>query len=95
VIITLLLIAVAVPGRQRGAAHAPVDWLGAVLTFLGLAGPMPALIRLPAQGWSSPQVWGPGLGGLALLGGFVAHERRTPALILFKPGPGVPRAAVL
>lgn len=62
-IITLLLIAVAVPGRQRGAAHAPVDWLGAVLTFLGLAGPVPALIRLPAQGWSSPKVWGPGSAG--------------------------------
>ena len=79
VIITLLLIMIAVPGRQRGAAHAPVDWLGAVLTFLGLAGPVLALIRLPAAGWTSPQVWGPGLGGLALLGAFLVHERRTPA----------------
>lgn len=56
-----------------------MDWLGAVLTFLGLAGPVLALIRLPAEGWSSPQVWVPGLGGLALLGAFVTHERRTPA----------------
>ena len=79
VLLTLALISVSVPGRQRGAAHAPVDWLGAVLTFFGLAGPVLALIRLPDAGWSSPQVWGPGLGGIVLLGLFVAHERRTPA----------------
>ena len=76
---TLVLISRAVPGRERGAAHARVDWLGAVLTFLGLAGPVLALIRLPEAGWASPQVWVSGLGGLALLGIFVAHERRTPA----------------
>jgi EmrB/QacA subfamily drug resistance transporter len=76
---TLVLITKGVPGRERGAAHARVDWLGAVLTFLGLAGPVLALIRLPDAGWASPQVWGSGLGGLALLGIFVAHERRTPA----------------
>jgi hypothetical protein len=76
---------VAVPGRVRGAAHAPVDWLGAALTFLGLAGPVLALIRLPDTGWASPQVWGPGLGGIVLLSLFVAHERRTPA-------PAVPMA---
>jgi EmrB/QacA subfamily drug resistance transporter len=79
VLITLLLIAIAVPGRQSDAARARVDWLGAALTFLGLAGPVLALIRLPAEGWSSPQVWGPGLGGLIVLGLFLAHERRSPA----------------
>jgi hypothetical protein len=66
-----------VPARARGAAHARVDWLGAALTFLGLAGPVLALIRQPDVGWSSPEVWGPGLGGVALLGAFLAHERRT------------------
>ena len=76
---TLVLVRLAVPGRERGAAHAKVDWLGAVLTFLGLAGPVLALIRLPEAGWSSPQVWGSGLAGLALLGVFVVHERGTPA----------------
>src|SRR6266700_1220266 len=77
VLLTLVLISMAVPGRERGAAHAKVDWLGAALTFLGLAGPVLALIRLPDAGWGSPQVWGSGLGGLALLGFFVLHERRT------------------
>jgi len=79
VVLTLVLITMAVPGREHGAAHARVDWLGAALTFLGLAGPVLALIRLPDVGWGSPQVWGSGIGGLALLGIFVVHERRTPA----------------
>jgi EmrB/QacA subfamily drug resistance transporter len=80
VAITLVLITLAIPAPgPRSAAHGRVDWLGALLTFFGLAGPVLALIRLPAAGWGSPQVWGPGLGGLALLGIFVAHERRTPA----------------
>lgn len=55
VVITLLLIIVAVPSQQRRGVHACVDWLGAVLTFLGFTGPVLALIRLPAAGWSSPQ----------------------------------------
>jgi EmrB/QacA subfamily drug resistance transporter len=82
VALTLALIFASVPARTRGAAHAPVDWLGAVLTFLGLAGPVLALIRQPVVGWSSPQVWIPGLAGIALLGVFLVHERRTPAPML-------------
>ncbi len=51
VVITLVLITLAVPARARSASsHARVDWLGAALTFLGLAGPVLALIRLPAAG---------------------------------------------
>ena len=79
---TLLLVSRAVPGRARGAAHARVDWLGAALTFFGLAGPVLALIRQPVVGWSSPEVWGAGLAGPVLLGAFLLHERRTPAPML-------------
>jgi len=82
VIATLVLVSVAVPGREPGTAHAPIDWLGAVLTFFGLAGPVLALIRQPDVGWSSPQVLVPGIGGLVLLGVFLEHERRTPAPML-------------
>jgi EmrB/QacA subfamily drug resistance transporter len=82
VALTLLLIYFAVPGRERGVAQPRVDWLGAALTFLGLAGPVLALIRQPVVGWSSPEVWGPALAGLALLGAFLAHERRTAAPML-------------
>ncbi|MEA2183998.1 MAG: hypothetical protein QOF69_3183, partial [Solirubrobacteraceae bacterium] len=73
VMLTMLLISLAVPARERTAAHARVDWLGAALTCFGLAGPVLALIRQPIVGWSSPQVWVPGLGGLALLGAFLVH----------------------
>jgi EmrB/QacA subfamily drug resistance transporter len=82
VLFTLVLISLAVPARERGLAHARVDWLGAALTCLGLAGPVLALIRQPLVGWSNPEVWGSGLGGLALLGLFLVHERRTPEPML-------------
>ena len=82
VVATLVLVQLAVAPRERGTARARVDWFGAALTFLGLAGPVLALIREPAVGWSSPEVWGPGLGGPALLAVFLAHERRTPAPML-------------
>jgi EmrB/QacA subfamily drug resistance transporter len=78
VIATLVLVSLAVPARARGTAHARVDWLGAALTFLGLAGPVLALIRQPVVGWSSVQVWGSGVGGVALLAIFLLHERRIP-----------------
>jgi EmrB/QacA subfamily drug resistance transporter len=82
VIATLMLVSIAVPPRVPGTTHARVDWLGAALTFFGLAGPVLALIRQPVVGWSSPQVWGPMIGGLILLGVFIEHERRTPAPML-------------
>jgi EmrB/QacA subfamily drug resistance transporter len=77
VALTLLLIAVSVPARARGMARVPLDWIGAVLTFLGLAGPVLALIRQPVVGWGSVEVWGPGIAGVVLLGLFLWHEART------------------
>lgn len=82
VIATLALVSIAVPARTGGTAHATIDWVGAALTFLGLAGPVLALIRQPVVGWGSPEVWGPGLAGFALLGAFIAHERRAPEPML-------------
>ncbi len=82
VALTLVLIAVAVPARERGTAHVRLDWIGAVLTFFGLAGPVLALIRQPVVGWSSIEVWGPGIAGIVLLGLFVLHEHRTASPML-------------
>ena len=78
VVLTLILVAMAVPQRARLGARPPVDWLGAVLSFLALAGPTLALIRQPESGWGAPDVLGPGLGGLALLGAFLWREAATP-----------------
>jgi EmrB/QacA subfamily drug resistance transporter len=77
VVLTLVLIARAVPARPPGMTHARVDWTGAALTFFGLAGPVMALIRQPEVGWGSPQVWASGLAGVLLLAIFLWHERRT------------------
>jgi EmrB/QacA subfamily drug resistance transporter len=76
VIVTLMLVMTAVPkaGPRR---QVRLDWLGAVLTVFGLAGPVLALIRQPEVGWSSPQVWVPFIGGIVLLGAFIWHEAHT------------------
>jgi hypothetical protein len=66
----------AVP-KSAGRPGVHLDWLGALLSLLGLAGPVLALIRQPEAGWGSPEVWAVGLGGLALFGLFLVHEART------------------
>ena len=71
-----MAVAIPPPGARDKTVH--LDWLGAILTVLGLAGPVLALIRQPALGWGSPMVWAVGLGGLALFGLFLLHEARTP-----------------
>jgi EmrB/QacA subfamily drug resistance transporter len=54
-----------------------VDWLGALLAALGLAGPVFALIQQPEHGWSSAMVFVPLLLGLAMLALFVWWESHT------------------
>jgi EmrB/QacA subfamily drug resistance transporter len=78
VVLTLVLVAVAVPERPRLAARPPVDWAGAALSFFALAGPTLALIRQPESDWGAPDVLVPGLGGLALFGAFLWRESTTP-----------------
>jgi EmrB/QacA subfamily drug resistance transporter len=82
VLVTLGLVAAAVPKPDGARRQVRLDWLGAVLTTMGLAGPVLALIRQPEVGWSSPEVWAVGLGGIALLALFIWHERRTPEPML-------------
>ena len=77
VIATLVLVRIAIPAREPGAVKRSVDWAGAALCAVGLAGPVYALIRQPDVGWSSPQVLVPLLGGVAVFALFVLHEART------------------
>jgi EmrB/QacA subfamily drug resistance transporter len=53
-----------------------IDYLGAVLVSLGLAGPVFALIEQPNYGWGDPLVFVPMVAGVVLLGAFVWHEKR-------------------
>jgi EmrB/QacA subfamily drug resistance transporter len=77
VIATLVIVAAAVPQRERIAERPHVDWGGAALSFLGLAGPTLALIRQPGSGWGAPDVLVPGLAGIAFLALFLVRESRT------------------
>ena len=77
VLVTLFLIARAIPHTGSARADARVDWLGGLLCALGLGGVVVALIEQPRVGWDDPLVAAGGLGGLLALALFIAHERRT------------------
>src|SRR4051794_3343832 len=77
VLATLMLIVVAVPQRPRMERRAPIDFAGAALCALGLAGPVFALIRQPALGWGAPGVVLPAAIGVALLAAFLLREAHT------------------
>jgi EmrB/QacA subfamily drug resistance transporter len=77
VALTLFLVAAGVKERPREGARPPVDWLGAVLCALGLAGPVYALIRQPALGWGAPGVLLPLVAGVLMFAAFIAWERRV------------------
>ena len=77
VLVTLWFVRAGVPESRDEEAPGEIDYLGALLASLGLAGPVFALIEQPMYGWSDPLVWVPGLIGLVLIGVFLWHERRT------------------
>jgi EmrB/QacA subfamily drug resistance transporter len=77
VIAALVLARVAVPGRAHGMADVRIDWTGAALAALGLAGISFGLIEQPVLGWSDPGVWGALVAGFTLFGLFIWHEGRT------------------
>jgi len=66
-----------IPPRAGGAVRRSIDWAGAALCALGLAGPVYRLIRQPAVGWASVQVLGLLLCGAAVFAAFLWHEAHT------------------
>jgi EmrB/QacA subfamily drug resistance transporter len=77
VLVTLWFVRAGVPESRDEQASPRIDYLGALLASLGLAGPVFALIEQPVYGWSDPLVWLPLVAGLALVGVFIWHEHRT------------------
>ncbi|WP_127479667.1 MFS transporter [Nocardioides pantholopis] len=73
---TLLLVLAVLP-RDTGAPPAPVDWLGAALSGLGLLGVLLAVSRGEIWGWAAPTTLGSAGLGLLLMAAFV---RRTLAV---------------
>ncbi len=77
VIAALALSRIAVPGRAQTASDTSIDWLGAALAALGLAGISFGLIEQPILGWSDFAVSGALALGLLLFAGFIFHESRA------------------
>jgi EmrB/QacA subfamily drug resistance transporter len=67
-----------VPETRDATATGRVDLLGGGLVTAGLVGLTYGLIEGPSLGWASAGVVAGLTVGVALLVGFVAHERRTP-----------------
>ena len=76
-VLVTLWLARGVPESRDEEASPRIDYLGALLVSLGLAGPVFALIEQPNYGWADPLVWVPMVAGLTMLALFVAHEHRT------------------
>ena len=77
VLATLAILHSAVPESVDEQSDRRIDYLGAVLVALGLAGPVFALIEQPVYGFGDPIVWVPLVAGVAMLVAFVFHERRS------------------
>jgi EmrB/QacA subfamily drug resistance transporter len=57
-------------------ADRAIDWAGIALSALGLGGPVYALIEQPREGWGSPMVYLPLIGGVLLFAFFLFWESR-------------------
>ncbi len=68
--------------RSRDANSAPLDGPGAVLSLVGVASIVFAIIEGPERGWTDGLTLGTFALGLAALAGFVGWELRVPAPIL-------------
>ncbi|WP_245966729.1 DHA2 family efflux MFS transporter permease subunit [Sphaerisporangium album] len=77
VIISSVLIALLVP-ESRNPDKAQLDPFGVLLSIVGLVGIVYGIIKIGELGTvTDPQVWASTLVGVAVLAGFVLHERRT------------------
>ena len=76
-VLLTLWLARGIRESMDGEVSHRIDYLGALLVSLGLAGPVFALIEQQNYGWADPLVYVPFAAGVALLVLFVVHERRT------------------
>jgi EmrB/QacA subfamily drug resistance transporter len=71
---TVVLTLHAVEESRDEDAFLGIDWLGILLSAIGLGGPTFALIEQPANGWGDPMVWVPMVVGVICFGLFVLRE---------------------
>lgn len=77
----LVACAALLPESRDPAARRP-DLLGVLTSTAGTAGVVYGTIQAPVDGWASAAALGPIGGGVVLLTGFLAWERRTPLPLL-------------
>jgi EmrB/QacA subfamily drug resistance transporter len=73
----LLTAWLGVPESRNPHAAPSLDWRGALLATLGLAGVVYAFVEAPTQGWGSRAVLAASALGAAALAGFVVNEWRS------------------
>ena len=71
---TVALTLHAVEESRDEDAFLGIDWLGILLSAIGLGGPTFALIEQPARGWGDPMVWVPMVAGVVCFGLFILRE---------------------
>jgi EmrB/QacA subfamily drug resistance transporter len=76
-LLTAALVVAVVPKIERDGPRPRVDFIGAVLCTLGLAGPVFALIEAPGRGWGDPLILVTLIGGIAFFAAFIVWEART------------------
>ncbi len=81
VLVTVTLIARGVPGGASAGIGGRLDFLGALLAALALAGSVFAVTEEPARGWSALVIGSLAVGVLGAIA-FVAHEARARAPML-------------
>jgi EmrB/QacA subfamily drug resistance transporter len=72
--VTVALTLHAVEESRDEDAFLGIDWLGILLSAIGLGGPTFALIEQPAHGWGDPMVWVPMVAGVVCFGLFILRE---------------------
>ena len=77
IVATVMLTLRAVEESRDPDAARGLDWLGVLLSAVGLGGPVFALIEQPTHGWGDPLVWVPLLVGIACFAFFLAYEARA------------------
>lgn len=78
-VLVLVIVEWRVPESRDDRAAPTLDWVGAALATLGLAGLVYGLIESSNKGWTHPAVLGALIGGVAGLAAFVAAEARVSA----------------
>jgi EmrB/QacA subfamily drug resistance transporter len=77
VVIACLIGAVLLVPNSRDDASPRIDLPGTGLSIAGLSAIVWALIEAPERGWGSPAILAAFAGGAAIIGAFIAWERRT------------------